>query len=105
MSVPLLASVDCTRHVHLIIGSNSIASKRAFRSLEAGASCVLIAPNDTEEIHFDLKDLIVKGRIQHVPREFKAEDLTVFGRPEVDNVVDMVFVTLSPLDKRGIQQM
>ena len=102
MPVPLLTSVDCTHHVHLVVGDNGIAAKRATRSLEGGATCILLSPNDPEDLHFDLKNLIEKGRIKHVQREFDEEDLKTFGRMEVDGIVDMVFVTLSPLDKRGI---
>jgi Putative NAD(P)-binding len=101
MSVPLLMTVDCTAHVHLVIGNNGIASKRAGKSLEAGAQCVLISPAQREELHFELRSLVKKGRIRHVQREFCEEDLRRFGREEVDNIIDMVFVTLSPLDKRG----
>ena len=102
MPVPLLTSVDCTHHVHLVIGDNGIAAKRATGSLEGGATCILVSPNDLDDLHFDLKNLVDKGRIKHVQREFQEEDLKAFGRMEVDGIVDMVFVTLSPLDKRGI---
>src|SRR5947207_1414661 len=102
MPVPLLTSADCTHHVHLVIRDNGIAAKRAARSLDAGATCILLSPNDIEEIHFDLKNLIDQGRIKHIQREFQEKDLKTFGHTEVDGIVDMVFVTLSPLDKRGI---
>ena len=102
MPVPLLTSVDCTQHVHLLIGDNGIAVKRATGSYEGGATCILLSPNDIDELHFDLKNLIEKGRINHVQWEFQEDDLKTFGRMEVDGIVDMVFVTLSPLDKRGI---
>lgn len=101
MAVPLLASVDCTRHVHLIIGDNGIAAKRATRSLEAGATCTLVSPTKVEELPFDLRALVEKESIRHVQREFEETDLTSLGREDVDRVVDMVFVTLSPLDKTG----
>ena len=101
MSVPLLTSVDCTQQVHLIVGDNGIAAKRVTRSLEAGATCVLVAPTDIELLHFDLKNLIERQLIRHVQRAFQEDDLKTFGRPEVDGVVDMVFVTLSPQDKKG----
>ena len=101
MPVPLLTSVDCTSQIHLIIGDNSIAAKRVARSLEAGASCVLLSPVKKHELHFDLKEFVERNRIKHVPRDFREEDLRTFGREEVDGIVDMVFVTLSPLDKHG----
>jgi uroporphyrin-III C-methyltransferase len=101
MSVPLLTSVDCTSHVHLIIGDSSIAAKRVSRSVEAGASCVLITSTVPGDLHFDLRDAVEGGMVKYVQREFEEDDLKTFGREEVDGVVDMVFVTLSPLDKRG----
>lgn len=102
MPVPLLTSVDCTNQVHLVIGDNGIASKRVTRSLEAGAACVLISPLNISELHFELKNLVEKRSVKHIQREFQEGDLRTLGRAEVDNVVDMVFITLSPLDKRSI---
>jgi uroporphyrin-III C-methyltransferase len=101
MPVPLLTSVDCTTQVHLIIGDNGIAAKRVARSLEAGASCVLISPVEKDELQFDLRAFVEKNRIKYVQRDFREEDLWTFGREEVDGVVDMVFVTLTPLNKEG----
>jgi uroporphyrin-III C-methyltransferase len=101
MSVPLLTSVDCTGHVHLIIGHNGIAAKRVARSLEAGALCILVSPTLPEELHFDLQRFIENKALSHIQRDFEGQDLKTFGRPEVDRVVDMVFVTLSPTDKTG----
>jgi uroporphyrin-III C-methyltransferase len=101
MSVPLLTSVDCTGHVHLVVGDNGIAAKRVARSLEAGAVCTLLSPTLPEELHFDLQRFIENKKLLHVPRDFEEDDLKTLGRPEVEQVVDMVFVTLSPTDKRG----
>ena len=102
MPVPLLTSADCTDQVHILIGDNAIAAKRATRIFEIGAVCILLSPKNLGDLHFDLKNLIETGRIKHVQREFQEGDLKTFGRIEVDYIVDMVFVTLSPLDKRGI---
>ena len=102
MPVPLLTSVDCTNQVHLVIGDNGIAAKRVTRSLEAGALCVLISPLNAEELHFDLKNLVQRNLVKHVQQEFQEKDLQTHGREEVDHVVDVVFVTLSPVDNRGI---
>lgn len=101
MPVPLLTSVDCTHQVHLIIGDNGIAAKRVARSLEAGASGILISPVEINELQFDLRAFVEKDRIKYVQRDFREEDLRMFGREEVEGVVDMVFVTLSPLNKEG----
>ena len=103
MSVPLLASIDCTRQVHLIIGNSGIAAKRVARSLEAGARCTLLSPNRLEELHLDLQRFIENGKLLHIQRDFEEDDLKTLGRPVVDRVVDMVFVTSSPLDNRRKQ--
>jgi len=99
--IPLLTSVNSLGHVHLVVGDNNgIAAKRARKSLESGASCILFSPTDVEQLHFELRALIDDKRIVHVQREFEENDLCVFGRQEVDRVVDMVFVTLPPHDIR-----
>jgi uroporphyrin-III C-methyltransferase len=105
MTVPLLTSVDCTSQVHLIVGDNGIASKRAQQSIEASATCLLVSPAAEDELHFDLRNLIEKGQVKHIRREFEETNLTAFGREEVDHVVDMVFVTLSPSDNRGLSPL
>ena len=101
MPVPLLTSVDCNNQVHLIVGDDGIAAKRVARSLEAGASCILISPVKKDKLHFDLKDFVERNRIKQVERVFREDDLRTLGREEVDGIVDMVFVTLSPLSKEG----
>lgn len=101
MGIPLLTSVDCVGQVHLVIGDDGIAAKRATRILEADATCILLSPSNIEDLHFDLKSLIERDQIIHVQRDFRENDLKSLGRTEVDGIVDMVFVTLSPLDERG----
>ena len=102
--VPLLTSVDCTDVVHLVIGDNGIAAKRVNRSLEAGATCILMSPAAFGDLHIELRDLIKSGKLEFQCKEFYDDALTCLGREEINNVVDMVFVTLSPLDERGISQ-
>ncbi|KAI5806902.1 tetrapyrrole methylase [Geopyxis carbonaria] len=89
----LLASIDCTSQVHLIIGSNSLASARCAKSLEAGAKVILIAP-DGEGLPYGLQKRVDDNEIEWIRREFHADDLTCLGREEVNHVVDLVFVTL-----------
>jgi len=101
MPVPLLTSIDCTDQVHLVIGDNGIAAKRVNRSLEAGATCILISPIALENLHFELRELIKTLKLEFQCKEFYEEALTTLGREQVNHVVDMVFVTLSPLDERG----
>jgi uroporphyrin-III C-methyltransferase len=90
---PMLVAVSATSHIHLIIGSTSIAASRCTKSLQAGAKPIVIAP-ETEDVHFSLRDQIEQGSVQWIKREFQDEDLTTLGREEVDHVVDAVFVTL-----------
>ncbi|KAH8149305.1 uncharacterized protein LAJ45_06845 [Morchella importuna] len=89
----LLASYDCTQQTHLVIGSNPLAGARCTKSLEVGAKVKLIAP-ESDDLHYGLKQRIDAGEIEWIRREFTTEDLTTLGREEVDNVVDLVFVTL-----------
>ncbi|KAL7276168.1 uroporphyrin-III C-methyltransferase [Rhizina undulata] len=89
----LLASVDCSNQVHLVIGSNAIAGARCGKSLDVGAKVKIIAP-ETEELHYGLNQRIEAGEVEWVRREFLKEDLTTLGREEVDGVVDLVWVTL-----------
>ena len=92
---PLLTAQNCTNHVHLIIGSGPLSASRCSRSLQVGARPVVVAP-PTPEPHFTLSKAIEDGKVQHLRREFQAEDLTSLGRDEVENVVDAIFVTMGP---------
>lgn len=94
MSPALLTAVDSTAHVHLIIGSNPLAGARCTRSLEVGATPILIAPQ-TATVHYGLAKRIEENKVQWITRDFEESDLTTLGREEVDRVVDAVFVTSS----------
>lgn len=90
----LLTAIDCTSHVHLIVGHNPLASSRASRSIELGAKVKLLAPADSA-LHYGLKQKIDDGLVEWIQKEtVMREDLTTLGRDEVDGVVDAVFVTL-----------
>ncbi|EON67621.1 uroporphyrin-III C-methyltransferase [Coniosporium apollinis CBS 100218] len=94
MTPALLTAVDSTSHIHLIIGSNPLAGARCTRSLEVGATPIIIAP-EADSIHYGLQKRIDEGRVSRIERTFQDTDLTTLGRPDVDRVVDAVFVTLS----------
>ncbi|KIW07760.1 uncharacterized protein PV09_01688 [Verruconis gallopava] len=100
MQHSLLASIDSSNHVHLIIGSNPLASARCAKSLEVGATPILITPRDSI-VHYGLQKRIDDKQISWVQREFQADDLKTLGRAEVDHVVDAVFVTLDRRDPRS----
>lgn len=94
MPPPLLTTVDCEGHIHLVLGSNPLASARCAKSIEVGAKPKVIAPADAE-VHYLLAKRIEAGEVERIKRPFEEADLTSLGRDEVDNVVDAVFVTSS----------
>ena len=87
----LLTATICEQQIHLVVGSNSLASARCQKSLDAGASVILIAPGPLAP---SLQRRIDDNEVSWLAREFLSEDLTTLGREEVDKVVDLVFVTL-----------
>ncbi|KAI0544276.1 uroporphyrin-III C-methyltransferase [Xylaria curta] len=88
----LLTAVNAESHIHLIIGSNSLAAARCGQSLAAGASPILLAPATTE-LHYALQKRLDDGEIKWVKEEFQESHLFTLGREDVDHVVDAVFVT------------
>ncbi|KAI1820462.1 uroporphyrin-III C-methyltransferase [Xylaria intraflava] len=90
--VSLLTAVNAESHVHLVIGSNSLAATRCGQSLAAGAFPVLIAP-ETTELHYALQKQIDDGEVKWVKETFRESHLFTLGRESVDHVVDAVFVT------------
>lgn len=88
----LLTATDSTSHVHLIVGSNPLASARCKRSLEVGARPILIAP-DCGDIHYGLLRRTEEDGVEWLKRNLEDEDLRTLGREEVDRIVDAVFVT------------
>ena len=92
MPPPLLAAVDSEGNIHLVLGSNPLASARCAKSLEVGAKPKVIAPADAD-VHYLLAKRIEAGEVEWVKRNFEDTDVTSLGRDEVDGVVDAVFVT------------
>jgi hypothetical protein len=92
MAPALLTAVDATSHIHLIVGSNPLAGARCSRAIEVGAKPILIAPEDST-LHYGLAKRIDAGEVKWLQRSFQDTDLTTLGRPEVDGVVDAVYVT------------
>ncbi|PSR93989.1 tetrapyrrole methylase [Coniella lustricola] len=92
----LLTATDSRAHVHLIIGSNSLAGKRCEQSLATGAKPILVAPDQQEQssaFHYGLKNAIESGQITWLRQAFTPDLLFSLGREEVSGVVDAVFVT------------
>jgi len=92
MTPALLTAGDSTSHIHLIVGSNPLAGARCSKSLEVGATPIVIAP-ETANVHYGLTKRMKEHDIRWVKREFQDDDLKTLGRQEVDSVVDAVFVT------------
>lgn len=94
MATPaLLTALDCKDQIHLIVGSNPLAGARCSKSIEVGAKPKLIAPADAT-LHYGLQKRIEEGQAEWLKKDFEDDDLSKFGRDEVDGYVDAVFVTL-----------
>ncbi|KAK9485112.1 tetrapyrrole methylase [Lipomyces starkeyi] len=97
----LLISQNCISQIHLVIGSTALSLTRVSKSLECGATVILIAPKASEttqtlavwETEVQAKEASYPN-FRWIQREFKDDDLTILGRDEVDNFVDIVFVAL-----------
>ena len=100
MPPALLTAQDCTGHVHLIIGSNPVASARCAKSIEVGAKPKVLAPADAD-VHYVLAKRIEAGEVDWVQEAFDDAHVTTLGRKEIDNVVDAVFVTSGGKTPRG----
>ncbi|KAI1259525.1 uroporphyrin-III C-methyltransferase [Xylariaceae sp. FL1019] len=98
--ISLLTATNATAHVHLIVGSNSLAASRSGQSLAAGASPILIAP-ESAEFHYALKKRIDDGEVKWLRESFQDSHLFTLGRDEVDRFVDAVFVTSGHRDELG----
>lgn len=98
----LLTAKDCRGHIHLIIGSNSLAGKRCEQSLATGATPILIAPDTpTAPLHYGLAKLVEAKSVTWLRQNFTRELLTTLGREDVDHVVDAVFITTTSLGSSG----
>ena len=95
----LLAGLNSQSNIHLIIGTNPLASTRCTQSLNAGAHPILIAPEGAE-LHYGLQKHIDAGDLKWEKKVFEDADLFRLGREEIDHVVDAVFVTLASRDQQ-----
>lgn len=91
-AVSLLVSLESKSHIHLIVGSNSLAAARCTKSLEVGAKPLLITPGTTE-LPSTLGQRVDNGEVEWLKKSFEDEDVLRLGRDEVNGVVDAVFVT------------
>lgn len=97
MATPaLLTAHDCSGHVHLIVGSGPLAASRCTRSLQVGASPVVVTSSD--DVHFTLAQLVEGGAVKLIKTGFNEEHLYTLGREEIEGFVDAVFVTTPASD-------
>ncbi len=89
----LLTAQHSQGHMHLILGSNPLAASRAAQSLASGAKPILIAATPAEDLHYAVAAHIASGAVTHLCRPFQDTDVLTLGRPEVDSIVDAVFIT------------
>ncbi|OBT39715.1 hypothetical protein VE00_09903 [Pseudogymnoascus sp. WSF 3629] len=100
MRTSLLTAIDATSHIHLIIGTNAVAAARCAKSLEVGATPIVIFhPDEWEhEVHPALQQRIDDKEVKWLAKPYHDDDISTLGRPELDGYVDAVFVTLSLRD-------
>ncbi|KAK2589621.1 uroporphyrin-III C-methyltransferase [Conoideocrella luteorostrata] len=96
----MLAGINAHLNIHLIIGTNPLASARCTQSLSAGALPILIAPS-TSDLHYNLQTRIAEGLITWKQAPFEDSHIFTLGRQEVDHIVDAVFVTSGPRDAQA----
>ena len=99
-SAPLLTALDSEGHIHLIVGTNPLASARCAKSLEVGAKPIVIAPADAE-FHYVLAKRVDDGDVKWIKKNLEDTDVSSLGRAEVDYVVDAVFVTSGGKGAKG----
>ncbi|KAH7316550.1 uroporphyrinogen-III C-methyltransferase [Stachybotrys elegans] len=100
-SPSLLAALNCAGNIHLVVGSNALASTRCTQSLNAGARPVLLAPASAD-LPSTLRQHIDDGAVQWHKTDFDDAHLFTLGREDVGRVVDAVFVTSGPKDEQSI---
>lgn len=100
MRTSLLTAIDATSHIHLIIGTNAVAAARCAKSLEVGATPIVIFNPEAweHEVHPALQQRIDDKEVKWLSKAYHDDDISTLGRPELNGYVDAVFVTLSPRD-------
>ena len=81
-----------------------MASARCSKSIEVGAKPKIIAPADSD-VHYVLAKRIEDGEVDWIKKSFEDADLATLGRDEVDNVVDVVFVTTHGKNVQGMKEL
>ncbi|AMD19144.1 HBR243Cp [Eremothecium sinecaudum] len=94
--VPLIASLNTKEEVNLLVGTSSLSQilSRIRSILKSGAKCVLIHPSGASHVKKLHEHFGGETGFQLIDRKFELSNLTSYGRQEVFNVVDRVFVSL-----------
>lgn len=103
----LLASLNTQNETHLIIGASTASSIRITSVLESGASPILLSqPSDLNDLPSSIQNKIQDGNLiwksGNLSIDLITNHLKTLGRPEVDNVIDRVFVTL-PISQKELK--
>lgn len=85
----LLTCQDVKDTIALVVGNSGLTNVRVKKLLEYGTKPIVITCGKPSEE--------VEGA-QYLNRAYKMDDLVTLGREEVENVVDSVYVTLSPAE-------
>lgn len=93
----LLTAQNVRGHIHLVIGSCTLANARCTNSLRVGAIPKIIAPPGAVLKSSGLAIRVEDGEVEWIRKELRdieADDLRTHGREELDGFVDAVFVTV-----------
>ncbi|RLV95990.1 Uroporphyrinogen-III C-methyltransferase [Spathaspora sp. JA1] len=94
----LLASLISTGETHLVIGYSNVASIRITSIIESGASPILITNKETSNFSPSIQQYLEDSKLQIISDDLKITNiiqyLKTLGRPEVEGIVDRVFVSL-----------
>lgn len=100
----MLASLRCENERHLVVGGRAAVSLLRINAiLAAGAIPILVHRGDFAQFSVALQEHIENKRVLWINEDYHQKQLTTLGRPEVDTVVDRVFVSL-PLSEVELKQ-
>lgn len=86
----LLTCQNVTGNSVLVVGNSGLTNPRVKNILDHGATPIVITCNEI------IEDSEKVAGVEYLQRRFDPTDLTKLGRDEVENVVDAVFVTVTP---------
>lgn len=94
----LLTSNTTAGEIHLLIGYSAVSNTRITSIIESGANPILITDSQPQSFPPNMTQYVTNNRLEVVVDEdFSTKILhylSTLGRPEVDHIVDRVFVSL-----------